>query len=160
MASEKLKFKIQLYSTHWDKAPGAEIFVNNKSFYKDTITGTEKNPTLIEFEEQLEEGQKYNFTIRRTGKDSTQTIIDNDKKIIKDQLLHIKSIEIDEIDIGSLVYEGVYAPEYPEPWYSQQVQKGETPDKSFKNVTAMGHNGTWTLAFESPFYMWLLENLY
>ena len=44
----------------------------NKSFYKDTITGTEKNPTLIEFEEQLEEGQKYNFTIRRTGKDSTQ----------------------------------------------------------------------------------------
>ena len=49
MASEKLKFKIKLYSTYWDKAPGAEIFVNNKSFYKDTITGTEKNPTLITF---------------------------------------------------------------------------------------------------------------
>ena len=32
MASEKLKFKIELYSTHWDKAPGAEILVNNKSF--------------------------------------------------------------------------------------------------------------------------------
>ena len=83
MASEKLKFKIKLYSTYWDKAPGAEIFVNNKSFYKDTITGTEKNPTLIEFEEQLEEGQKYNLTIKRTGKDTTQTILDNDKKIIK-----------------------------------------------------------------------------
>ena len=48
MASEKLKFKIELYSTHWDKAPGAEIFVNNKSFYKDKITGTEKNPSNLE----------------------------------------------------------------------------------------------------------------
>jgi hypothetical protein len=35
----------------------------------------------------------------------------NDKgDVLKDQLLHIKSIEIDEIDIGSLVYEGVYTP--------------------------------------------------
>jgi hypothetical protein len=49
----------------------------------------------------------------------------NDKgEIIKDQLLHIKNIEIDEIDIGSLVYEGIYTPNYPEPWATQQRQSG------------------------------------
>ena len=83
-----------------------------------------------------------------------------DGKIVKDQLLHIKSIEIDEIDIGGLVYEGVYKPAYPEPWATQQTEAGNKPPKTLKNVTLMGHNGTWTFTFESPFYMWLLENLY
>ena len=83
-----------------------------------------------------------------------------DGKITKDQLLHIKSIEIDEIDIGALVYEGVYTPKYPEPWATQQKQAGNTLPQSFKNVTNIGHNGRWELGFTSPFYMWLLENLY
>ena len=30
-----------------------------------------------------------------------------DGKIVKDMMLHIKAIEIDEIDIGALIYEGV-----------------------------------------------------
>ena len=128
--------------------------------YRSEITGTEKEPTIIEFEKELTEGKKSTLNIFRSGKDTKQTVINAEGDIEKDQLLHIKSIEIDEIDIGSLVYQGIYTPQYPEPWYTQQVSAGNTPEKSFKNVTAMGHNGTWTLAFESPFYMWLLENLY
>ena len=77
-----------------------------------------------------------------------------------DQLLHIKSIEIDGIDIGSLVYEGTYRPDYPEPWATQQRESGLDLPETFKNVTEMGHNGTWTFKYSSPFYMWLLENLY
>ena len=87
-------------------------------------------------------------------------MLDEDGKIIKDQLLNIKSIEIDEIDIGALVYEGVYRPEYPEPCASQQRKAGKELPETLKNVTQMGHNGTWTFTFTSPFYMWLLENLY
>ena len=34
-------------------------------------------------------------------------------------------MEVDEIDIGALVYEGVYTPEYPEPWASQQRASGD-----------------------------------
>jgi hypothetical protein len=58
------------------------------------------------------------------------------------------------------VYEGVYTPEYPEPWASQQRAAGHELEKSFNKVTFMGHNGKWKLKFASPFYMWLLENLY
>ena len=160
MQTEKLKFKIELYATYWDKPPVAEILINGESQHKVEVTGTEKTSTIVEFEKELNEGEKYNLTILRSGKENSQTKLDSEGKIEKDQMLHIKSIEIDEIDIGSLVYEGVYTPQYPEPWHTQQVSAGNTPEKSFKNVTAMGHNGTWTLAFESPFYMWLLENLY
>ena len=160
MQTERLKFKLELYATYWDKPPVAEISINGESQYRSEITGTEKEPTVIEFEKDLPEGEKYTLNISRSGKDKKQTVVNAEGGIEKDQLLHIKLIEIDEIDIGALVYEGVYTPKYPEPWYSQQVSADNTPEKSFKNVTVMGHNGTWTLAFESPFYMWLLENLY
>ena len=159
MTTEKLKFKLELYATMWDKPPIADIKINEKSYFKEEITGTNDKPTIIEFEHELEENKSYNFIIDRLGKDKKQTIVE-DGKIVKDQLLHIKSMEIDEIDIGSLVYDGVYKPNYPEPWASQQTEAGNKLPESYKNVTQMGHNGTWTFTFESPFYMWLLENLY
>jgi hypothetical protein len=160
MATEKIKFKLNLYATMWDQPPVAEIKLNSKSYYKSEITGTEQDPTVIEFEAELTEGSEYNLIIDRSGKGKNQTVINDKGDILKDQLLHIKGIEIDEIDIGGLVYEGVYTPKYPEPWATQQRESGQDLKDSFKNVTNMGFDGTWNLRFESPFYMWLLENLY
>ena len=159
MTTEKLKFKLELFATRWDKAPRAEILINDHSHYNQEITGTEKDPTVIEFEHELSEGEHYSLVINRSGKDTRQTVLENGV-ITKDQLLHVKSIEIDEIDIGALVYSGVYTPQYPEPWATEQASAGNKLPESFKNVTAMGHNGRWEFKFSSPFYMWLLENLY
>ena len=156
---EKLKFRLELWAEYWDKKPVAEIRINAESIFRAEIDGTEDKPTLIDFDHELKEGEKYNLQIVRSNKDSRQTVVENGE-ITKDQLLHIKAIEIDEIDIGSLVYEGNYTPEYPEPWATQQREAGNDLPKSFKNSTTLGHNGTWSLQFESPFYMWLLENLY
>ena len=160
MATEKLKFKIELYATMWDRPPVADIKLNEKSYFKSEITGTEKDTTTIQFEAEFTEGSEYSLIIERSGKDKKQTVLDENGRIAKDQLLNIKSIEIDEIDIGALVYEGVYTPDYPEPWATQQRSAGKQLERSFKNVTSMGHNGTWMLTFSAPFYMWLLENLY
>jgi len=159
MATEKLKFKLELYAEMWDKPPHAEILIDKKSYYKSDITGSEEKPIIIEFEADFEENKSYELVIKRAGKDKRQTVVENGN-IVKDQLLAIKSIEIDEIDIGSLVYEGVFTPEYPEPWATQQRESGQDLKDSFKNVTKMGFNGEWRFKFESPFYMWLLENLY
>ena len=160
MATEKLKFKLELYATMWDKAPHVEVLINGESYFKGDITGTEDNTDKIEFEKELDEGKEYQLIIKRSGKDNRQTILDSGQKIIKDQLLHIKSIEIDEIDIGGLVFEGIFTPNYPEPWATQQREAGNDLRDSFKNVTQMGFNGEWKFTFSSPFYMWLLENLY
>ena len=159
MATEKLKFKLGLYATMWDKPPVADIKIDKKSYVKEEITGTIDNPTIIKFEHELEEGKSYSLIIDRLGKDISQCKL-KDGKIIKDQLLHIKSIEIDDIDIGGLVYEGVYKPDYPKLWATQQIKAGNKLPETLKNVTKMGHNGTWTFTFSSPFYIWLLENLY
>ena len=160
MGTEKLKFKLELYATMWDLPPHADILVNDKKYYSGDITGTEKSPSLIEFEHEFEQGQNCKLAIIRSGKTVGQTVVGQQGTVETDQLLHLKNIEIDEIDIGALVYEGVYTPHYPEPWASQQRQAGITLESSFKNVTMMGHNGVWEFKFASPFYMWLLENLY
>ena len=160
MATEKLKFKLELYATMWDTPPHAEILVDDQSHFKGDITGTEENPNVIEFEQELEEDKEYILTIDRSGKGRNQTVVNDKGDVLKDQMLHIKNIVIDEIDIGALVYEGVYTPQYPEPWATQQREAGVELRESFKNVTKMGHNGKWEFKFSSPFYMWLLENLY
>ena len=160
MATEKLKFKIELYSTMWDKPPYAEILIDHDVQFKGAITGTENKPDVIEFEYEMKSEQQYNLIINRSGKGRNQTIINEKGDILKDQLLHIKSINIDEIDIGALVFDGVYTPTYPEPWATQQRESGNDLRDSFKNVTSMGFDGEWRFSFTSPFYMWLLENLY
>ena len=160
MATEKLKFKLELHATMWDRPPHAEILIGDKSHFKGAITGTEDKPDVVEFEHELQEGKEYSLMIKRSGKLVNQTVINDKGDLLKDQLLHRKSIEIDEIELGALVYEGVYTPRYPEPWASQQRRAGVELQESFKNVTTIGHDGTWRLKFESPFYMWLLENLY
>jgi len=144
----------------WDRPPHAEILIDNNSHFKGDITGTEDRPDVIEFKHELEGDNDYNLIINRSGKGKNQTVINDKDDILKDQLLHIKSIEIDEIDIGALIYEGIYTPRYPEPWATQQREAGIELRHSFKNVTQIGHDGEWKLAFSSPFYMWLLENLY
>ena len=44
MATEKLKFKLELYATMWDQPPVAEIKINSKSYYKSEIKSTEQDP--------------------------------------------------------------------------------------------------------------------
>ena len=160
MGTEKLKIKLQLFATMRDKPPHVKILLDGNSHFEGDIKGSEDEPDIIEFENELTEGNEYELTIERSGKTKTQTVINDKGDILKDQLLNIKRIEIDEIDIGALVYDGEYTPIYPEPWATQQRESGQDLKDSFKNVTKMGFNGTWRFKFTSPFYMWLLENLY
>ena len=153
MATEKLKFKLALYATMWNKPPHAEILLDGKSYFKGDITNSQDNPTLIEFEAECKEGKDYNLVIDRSGKGKNQTVINDKGDILQDQLLHIKSIEIDEIDIGAMIFQGIYTPQYTEPWATQQREAGHDLKDSFKNVTSMGFNGEWKFTFSSPFYM-------
>jgi hypothetical protein len=156
---ENLKIQLELFADFWKRPPSAKIMINNKVHFDGVVEGTSQNPTLVEFTHECENDKQYELIIERSGKDKYQTVLDQGK-IVKDQLLHIKTIIVDDIELGTLIYEGEYIPNYPEPWASQQKKAGNDLPVSFKNVTTLGHNGTWKLPFTSPFYMWLLENLY
>lgn len=52
----------------------------------------------------------------------------------------------------------VYAPDYPEPWASQQKQKGIELDTTIHS-NYLGWNGRWSLEFNTPIYQWLHRKL-
>jgi len=56
--ADNLKFRIELYATYWDRPPVADIHINQESMYRKEIKGTQENPTVIEFEKEIEDKTK------------------------------------------------------------------------------------------------------
>ena len=135
--------------------PHVLIKVNNTEYYN----GIVQDKRIIDFTVN-ELDKKQELTITLINKSPNKDTIVKDGKIVMDKLVNIEKIVLDEVDIRENIWEATYKPIYPEPWATQQAEAGNKLPETLKNVTQMGHNGTWTLTFTSPFYMWLLENLY
>ena len=73
MGTEKLKFKIELYATMWDKPPHAEIMIGDKCYFAGDINGTKEKPDTIVFECELHEEKTYDLLIKRSNKTKNQT---------------------------------------------------------------------------------------
>jgi hypothetical protein len=85
-----------------------------------------------------------------TGKTSEHTQLDSDGNIIKDAMLGIHNITIDENDIDHIFYK---IATYQHDFNGTGV---EHVDKFFGH---MGCNGIVTFEFATPGYQWLLENM-
>ena len=145
--TETLHFKIGLAGTYWAKQPEYSILINDKTYNTDTIAVASGETFYVEFDADVEEGP-CTLKIRLENKDWTDTVQNEDKTaIIKDMLLNIRSIEIDDINLGNLVY-------------TKTQFVGDDPERPvLDKCQDLGWNGAWILAFESPFYIWLLENI-
>ena len=141
--TESVKFEITLSGTYWDRVPEFSITVDDKEFVHDSVTESQ----TFTFETELTE-EDHVLKINFINKSDDQTI-QNDKKteIVKDMLLNIEKITIDDIEIENLKWSGSkFVPEDPHK---------ETLD----NCVNLGWNGTYEIRFTSPVYLWLLENL-
>lgn len=114
------------------------------------------NDSVIDF--VLTEPQEFelNFNANDNGFIRVEFLNKIDADTIVDQGLD-KAIIVDWISFFNIsdpkfVWEGVYTPIYPEPWYSQAVEK---PAKSLKNSNYLGWNGTWQLDFTVPVFSWI-----
>jgi hypothetical protein len=146
--TEKLHIKIGLYGTYWDKKPQYSIAINDTVLVDkaDVVTNTDE-VFYIEFDCDITDGTNI-LKIRLENKDWTDTIQnDNKTEILKDMLLGIKSVEIDEIGLGELV------------WKTSVFTGDDSSRPVLTKCVDLGWNGTWALEFTSPFYIWLLENI-
>ena len=146
-STEKLHFKIGIGGTYWEKVPIYSILVNDTVYFTKEVAVPSGESEFVEFDFDVAEGPCV-LKIRLENKDWTDTVQSEDKStILKDMLLDIKSIEIDEINLGDLVG-------------SKSQFIGDDPERpALTNCVNLGWNGTWSLSFESPFYIWLLENM-
>lgn len=152
MDTEKLNFKIGLSGTGSATSCTFQILVNDTVYIEEQ---TKPETTVYEFDCDIQEGE-HCLKIKLLDKDNIKVVKDSEGNLIEDFLLNIDSVEIDDIDIGALKWtHSSYFPEYPENYIDQQ-QKAIS---EVKNCVTMGWNGVWQIAFTSPFYVWLLENL-
>jgi hypothetical protein len=145
--TETLHFRIGLAGSYWNKRPEYTILINDSEVSRAQIDHASAETFYVEFEHEIVEGP-CTLKIRLENKDDSDTIQNEDKKaIVKDMLLHIRTVEIDEIDLGNLVY-------------TKTRFIGDDPDRpTLDKCIDLGWNGAWILEFESPFYIWLLENI-
>lgn len=155
MDKETLHFKIGLSGTSEQKQPKFSIAIDGNTVQEGTLTLAPNVTEYFEFDVSLTE-EAHELQISLLNKESTDTIQDSEGNIVSDMLLNIDSIEVDELDLGSLLWTAsIYNPIYPDHYLNQDQRN----IKDVTNCVHLGWNGVWRLPFDSPFYIWLLENL-
>lgn len=151
-STETLKFKIGLSATFFNKKPVYSVGINDKVCVNSTVDVGSDEIFYVELNENFEDNTENEIFIRLENKTASDTII-VDGEIANDMLLNIQSIEIDDIDLGSLIWtNSVYKPDHPQKFNNEIITE-------LKNCVNLGWNGSYTLKFSSPFYIWLLENI-
>ena len=148
MNEEKLNFAIALTGTYWSKRPQFSVWLDDHVIIQSEIAGQAQQ--IVNFERTLNEGP-HTLKIRLENKDSSDTQIENGE-VIKDMLLNIDDITIDDISLGSLRWSAEYILDHPQEYKGQEIDH-------LDGCVNLGWNGTYLLKFTSPFYIWLLEKL-
>lgn len=147
MNSETLKFDITLSGTYWGKKPQFSIWLDDQVVQQSEI---QDKIQTINFSRDLEEGT-HSLKIRLENKTTQDTVIENNE-IVKDMLLNIDDITIDDISLGNLLWTAEYHLDSPQQYQGKTITH-------LDNCVNLGWNGTYILKFTSPFYIWLLEKL-
>lgn len=141
---DKLHFKIGVSGTYWDKRPQFKLCINDIEFVNSIATNSVQ---FYEFDYEAWENQEFHLDIWLLNKTDADTIVDSNNEIVKDMVLNIESIEIDEIELDLLKWtESKYIPVDPS-------------KPRLDNCVNLGWNGYYRLSMTSPFYLWLLEKM-
>ena len=147
MKTEILPIRITLESNYLFIAPETKININNDTVFNGKLKA---GRTIIDTTQTLDFNKTHCIKIVRTGKHNK----------FPEQTCRVLDICIDRISICDLVYHtSVYYPEYPEPWASEQKEKGIELEYPVFGETIFGHNGVWEFEFTSPFYQFLISKV-
>ena len=148
MQEENLSFKISLTGTFWDRRPQFSVWLDDHVVIQSEIASSAEQ--IVSFDRRVDEGQ-HELKIRLENKTVNDTVIEN-SEIVKDMLLNIDDITIDDISLGNLLWTAEYILDNNQTYNSQEIDH-------LDGCVNLGWNGTYVLKFTSPFYIWLLEKL-
>ena len=155
--TELVEFKIVLDSVWHNAPPKYEVLIDDTVQSYGVVEEKSENneEKVITFSLDLPEGD-HTIKIRLGGKLPKHTIVDDNDNILADQLLNIKQIEIDEIELDYMFYSlGNFHKQTGVVDSSPVYDETPLPDK----YTNLGWNGEYRLNFSVPTYMWFLKNL-
>ena len=144
MDSTNISFTVD--STDCTIPLGFEAWVDDVCYFTtDHVTG----PTDISFAISDDDAEHVLRLIMR-GKTEEHTTVDEENVITADVVLTINHITFDEIELGQIFIDrAIYEHNF----------NGTADTVQDKFYGEMGCNGTVTLEFTTPIYLWLLENM-
>ena len=126
---------------------GFEAWVDNQKFF-DTDHVQAQQQIAVEIADDDDGEHELRFVLKNKTSDHTQ--VDSDGNIVADATLTVTDLAFDEIQLGHMFTEqAVYTHDF------NGTQK-EIQD-TFHSV--IGCNGTVSLKFTTPIYLWLLEHM-
>ena len=125
---------------------GTEVWIDNIC-----VVNVEHVDRIVHFSHVLEEDNaEHELRIVMKHKTPDHTELDDSGNIIRDAMLSISDIKFDEIALGQvLLNKAVYTHDF----------NGSQPPVDDKFFGDLGCNGTVSLKFTAPTYLWLLENM-
>jgi hypothetical protein len=146
--SEEVEINVKLSSEwHNNMPPICKVFLDEIELFDGKLWELKEKGEIkdIAWKGELDEGE-HTIRVQLHKKSSRHTKVDENNNIVKDQLIFVEDIAIDQIEIGHVSYtRGSFYPE-----------DTNNPIET-ENVNCLGFNGEWRLKFEVPTYIWLLE---
>jgi len=126
---------------------GLEVWLDNSQIHNiDPVSGPASLSVYVDDDTEQEHELKFVLKNKTTG----HTKVDEVGNILYDAVVEVKNLKFDEIELGHMFYEqAVYRHDF----------NGNGPATEEKFYGTMGCNGTASLKFTTPMYLWLLENM-
>ena len=156
---ETVNFKIELFGTGWNDAyPECIVSVNDIEKWRGNVVEN----TLVDINVDVEDDCENEISIKYLNRDIGHDVIrDAQGTIIKNKQIEISSMSVDDIELDYYnILFSLGCTNYTDIHYYEnfKLDPDEFPLVQNKN-TVLGAEGTWSLKFTTPFYIWLLENL-
>lgn len=146
MTRDNVVLSFQARSTNASVPLGLRVQLDNVTIYE---TNHVTDTVDIKHEMSDSDGEHV-LTMELFGKQAEHTKIDQAGNILSDAMLEIDSFNIDEIDLDHIMQTlAVY----------HHDTNGTQSAKDHKFFGTLGCNGTVILKFDTPVYLWLLENM-
>ena len=146
MITENISFACQVQPTNKDIALGLRVMLDQVIIFENAHV----NETVKIKNEISDADGEHELIFELFGKLPVHTKISETGEIVSDALLEIKNITLDDIDLDQIVHSLAV--------YHHDVNGTQAP-ADYKFFGNIGCNGTVTLKFTTPVYLWLLENM-
>jgi hypothetical protein len=140
------EIKFDIASTNIQTVLGVEVWLDQVQLL-DVPHVTSLIPVCVKIDDS-ELDRELKIVLK--NKQESDTVIDSQGNIVSDSCLIVNNFKFDEIAADQLVSEQAV--------YYHSFNSGRAPE-SHRFYWSMGCNGTVSLKFTSPAYIWILENM-
>jgi len=144
--TELVQLAFRISSTNPADPVGLEIWLDNTQLYN-----SEQVTDTVNFTHDFADSDAdHHLRFVMKNKTAEHTQVDSDGNILTDSCICIENLSFDQIELGQIVTDqAVYNHDF----------NGTADAVQDKFFGIMGCNGTVTLSFTTPIYLWLLESM-